>query len=77
MLSHGDTSAFPAISLGFTIFCEIFVFVTVFHPTIEVVTFRLCGWCMLSVFLLPALTRPGLECQDLWSPCEGMQVCTD
>ena len=48
-----------------------------FNPTIEVVTFPLRGWCMLGVFLFPAFTRPGHECQDLWSPCDGMHVCTD
>ena len=34
----------PAISLGFTIFGEIFAYVTVFNPTIEVVTFCLRGY---------------------------------
>ena len=48
-----------------------------FIPTIEVVIFRLRGWCMLGVFLLPAFTRLGHECQDLLSPCHGMHVCTD
>ena len=48
-----------------------------FNPTIEVVTFRLRGWCMLGVFLLPAYTRLGLECQNLLSPCDEMHVCTD
>ena len=47
------SSAFPARSLGFTSFCEIFVnvtaFVIFFNPTIEVVIFRLRGWCMLDV----------------------------
>ena len=33
-----------AISLGFTILGEIFAYVTVFNPTIEVVTCRLCGF---------------------------------
>ena len=32
---------------------------------------------MLGVFLLPAFTRLGHECQDLLSPCDGMHVCTD
>ena len=32
---------------------------------------------MLSVFLLPAFTHLGHECQDLLSPCDGMHVCTD
>ena len=74
----------PAISLGFTIFGEIFAYVTVmllllllFYPTIEVVTFCLCGWCMLGVFLLPAFTRQGHEYQDLLSLCDGVRVCTD
>ena len=55
-----------------------FEYVTVlFNPTIEVATFRLRGWCMLGVFLLPAFTRLGHECQDLLSPCDGMHACTD
>ena len=41
----------------------------------EVVTFRLRGWCMLGVFFLPAFTRLGHECQDLLSPCDGMHLC--
>ena len=48
-----------------------------FNPTIEVVTFRLRGWCVLGVFLLPAFTRLGHERQDLLSPCDEMHVCTD
>ena len=32
---------------------------------------------MLGVFLLPAFTLLGHECQDLLSPCDGMRVCTD
>ena len=67
----------PAISLGFTILGEIFAYVTVLNPTTEVVTFRLHGWCMLGVFLLPAFTCLGHECQDLWSPCDGTHGCTD
>ena len=39
-----------------------------FNPTIKVVTFRLRGWCVLGVFLLPAFTRLGHERQDLLSP---------
>ena len=39
-----------AIPLGFTILGEIFAYVTVSYPTIEVVTFCLCGWCMQGVF---------------------------
>ena len=57
---------------------EIFAYVTVFfNPTIKVVTFRLRGWCVLGVFLLPAFTRLGHERQDLLSPCDEMHVCTD
>ena len=44
-------SVFQAGSLGFTSLGVIFVYVTVFFsPTIEVVTFRFRGWCMLGVF---------------------------
>ena len=75
-------SAFPAMPLGFTNFGEIFTYVTVFvcffsNPTIEVVTFCLCGWYMLGVLLFPAFIRLGHECQDLLSPCNGMHVHTD
>ena len=48
-----------------------------FNPNIKVVTFRLCGWCVLGVFLLPAFTRLGHERQDLLSQCDEMHVCTD
>ena len=69
---------FPARSLGLTILGEIFAYVTVFfNTTIEVVTFHLRGWCILGVFLLWAFTHLGHKCQDLLSPCNGMQVCTD
>ena len=47
-----------------------------FNPAIEVVTFRLCGWCMLGVFLFPAFTHSH-EWQDLLSLCHGMLMCTD
>ena len=66
------------MSLGFTILGEISAYVTVFfNPPIEVVTFRLHGWCTLGVFLLPAFTRLEHEYQDLLSPCDGVHVCTD
>ena len=71
---------FPARSLGVTIIGEIFVWPmwSCFNPTIEVVTFRLRGWCMLGVlFLLLTFTRLGHEHQDLLSPCDGMHVCTE
>ena len=71
----------PAISLGFTILGAIFAYVKFsfffFCPTIEVVTFCLHGWCMLDVFLLPAIVCLGDECQDLWNLCNGMHVCAD
>ena len=60
-----SSSAFPAISLGFTIFflllpsqpylwgspfwVRFWRMWPFFNPTIEVVTFRLSGWCMLGV----------------------------
>ena len=55
----------PALSLLFSILVT-FAYVTVFNPTIVVVTFRLRGWCILSVFLLPAFTRLGHERQDFF-----------
>ena len=55
----------------------LFVFYHILNPTIEVVTFRLCGWCKLGIFLLLAFTCQGHERQDLLSPCDGMHVCTD
>ena len=71
------SSAFPAIPLGFISLGEILMCVTVFNPTIEVVTFRHRGSCVLGVFLLPAFTRLGNECQNLLSPCDRMHVCRD
>ena len=72
------SSVFPAISLGFTILGAIFAYVPLKkNSTIEVVTFCLCGWCMLGVFLLLAFTHLRYECQDLWSLCDGMLVCID
>ena len=67
----------PAISLGFTFGWDFCVCDRFFNPTIKVVTFRLRGWCVLGVFLLPAFTRLGHERQDLLSPCDEMHVCTD
>ena len=60
-----------AVSLGVRDFCLCDRF---FNPTIKVVTFRLRGWCVLGVFLLPAFTRQGHEHQDLLSPCDEMHV---
>ena len=42
------------------------------NPNIEVVIFCLHGWCTLGVFLMPAFTCLGHECQGLLSPCHGM-----
>ena len=56
-----SSSTFPDLSQGFTPVGEIFAYLNVFNPAIEVVTFRLRGWCMLGVFLLPAFTRLGHE----------------
>ena len=59
--SSSSSSAIPALSLGFTVFwwdfcvCDFFL-----NPTIEVVTFRLRGWCMLGVVVAsihPSRTR--------------------
>ena len=51
-----------------------FFFFFFFNPTIEVVTFRLREWCVLGVFLLPAFTRLGRECQGLSSLWDGMNA---
>ena len=42
----------------------------------RVVSFRLRGWCMLGVLLLPVFIHLGHECLDLLSPCDGVHVCT-
>ena len=66
-MKHGDLFLLPlpsqAIFLEFTTNGEIFAYVTVSNPTIEVVPFHLCGWCMQGVLL--AFTRLGHKCQDL------------
>ena len=70
--------AFPSYNSGVHHFWVIFLrMCPFFNPTIKVVTFRLRGWCVLGVFLLPAFTRLGHERQDLLSPCDEMHVCTD
>ena len=73
VISSSSFSGFPAISLKFTIFGEIFAYVTIFSPTIEVVTFCLRGWCMLGVFLLsfhPSRTWMSGSFQSVrWSAC--------
>ena len=70
-------SAFQLYLLGLPLFVRFLSVRPFFNPSIEVVTVRLHGWSMLGVFLLPAFTRPGHECQDLLSRCDGMHVCTD
>ena len=77
-----SSSAFPSYIFGvhhvrrdFLRMWPVFFFFS--NPTIEVVPFRLRGWCMLGAFLLPAATRLGHECQDLSSPCQGMHVYID
>ena len=73
-----SSSAFPAKSLGFTIFGEVFAHETIFfNPTKGVVTFCLHGLCILGVFLLLAFTRLGQECQDRLSLCDEMHKCKD
>ena len=76
--TSSSSSAFPVISLRFTIFGEISAHVTIpgilsNHRSSHI---PLHGWCMLGV-LLPAFSRLGHACQDLLSPCDGMHVCTD
>ena len=76
--TYSSSPAFPAISLGFTILDEILAYATVFccfNPTIEVVTSRLRGWCVLDVFLLQAFTRRGHECQDIFSESVWWNAC--
>ena len=61
---------FVVVGLDFFFFFFFCVCDRFINPTTEVVTFRLCGWCMLGVFLLLAFTRLGHECQDLLNPCD-------
>ena len=60
----------------FVCFFVLGFFLFLFQP-IDVVTFRLLGWCILDVFLLPAFTSLGHECQDRLSQYNGKHVCTD
>ena len=48
-----------------------------FKESIQVVTFRLRGKCMVGVFLLPVFSQLGYDRRDLCSPSNGMHVCTD
>ena len=57
-------------------FVFFFVFCFFFNAIIEIVTLRLCGWCMLGVLLLTAVTCLGHECRDLLSRCNGMHAQT-
>ena len=36
-----------------------------------------CCCCWRGSFLGPEFTRLGHKRQDLWSPCDGMHVCSD
>ena len=67
----------PSLDNVMMMMVMIFFFFFFFAFPIKVVTFRLRGWCVLGVFLLPAFTRLGHERQDLLSPCDEMHVCTD
>ena len=50
----------PAISLGLTIWGEIFAYVTVFNPTTEVATFRLHGlFNKTNIGIVPVLSNLG------------------
>ena len=73
---HSFSSASHSIPLGFISLVR-FLRMRPFSPTIEAVTFRLRGWCMLGAFLLPAFNCLGHEFQNILSPCDGMHVCTD
>ena len=66
-----SSSAFPAISLGFTIFGWDFCVCDRFNPTTEVAGFRLHGWCTL----LLAFTCLVHECQDLLSLSVWWNAC--
>ena len=61
----------PAISLGFTTLGEIFAYVTIFNPTIEVVTFRLRGLKTVCWLLVGCLTS-----QQQVSVSQG-RICSD
>ena len=77
---HGSSpsSAFPSYISGVHHFEQDFCVCThFFNPTTVVVTFCLCGWDMLGVFLLLAYTCLGHERQDLLSPWDGRNVSTD
>ena len=64
---------FVLFCFGFFFFFLFFaLFFVFFNPAIEVVTFRLRGWCMLCVFLLPAFNHLRHGRQDLLK-----HVCTD
>ena len=67
-LHHSSSSAFPPTSLGFISLGQTLAYMTGFFSNHCAVTFRLCGYCMLGVFLWPAFARLGHECLDLFSP---------
>ena len=75
LTSWNSSSVFPSYISGVHHFGEIFCACDCFFfiPTIEVVTHRLHGLCMLGVFLLSTFTLLGHDCQDLlslwWNAC--------
>ena len=57
-----SSSAFPSYISGVHHFWVRFLRMwPFFNPTIKVVTFRLCGWCVLGVSLLQTFTHLGHE----------------
>ena len=76
--SSCSSSAFPKLHLwGSPFWVRVLRMWPFLNPAKEVVAFRLHGWWILGVFLLPSFIRQGNECQDLLSLCDGMHVCTD
>ena len=66
LLSHFFFCVPHLSSLWGTIVREIFAYVTVSYPTMEVVAFWLRGWCMLGVFLLLASTHLDVTVRIIW-----------
>ena len=61
-----SSAVFAAKSLVFTMFGKIFACLTLlYNPVMEMIDFRLNGWCVLSVFLLLASTCLRHERQNL------------
>ena len=78
--SNSSSSAFPALSLGFTILGEIFAYVSFcccFFQSKNRGSHILTGWYLLGVFLFLAFTGLGHKCQDHLSLWGGVHVCLD